>query len=139
LLSGGPEALAISPTENCLFVYGLVVDECYEGMYSTTFGLSNGNAGVYGPAISMSDDQKHQQVRNAAVTLVRCAHEFKDRVELTAERGYPPLGWVRFYFLCFDGIRMIERQSSDLEGGRNDFSRLWHATQFLVKELRTTN
>lgn len=136
LLSGRFEALGITKTAMFPVVYGVVIDECYKGMFSTVYGLSNGSAGVYGPAVSISDDLAHQAVRDAAVTLVKDAQEYGVKATPTTNFGFPPLGHVRLYFLCFDGVRMVETTSAALESGRDDGSKLWQSAQRLIAEVR---
>ena len=117
-------------------VYGLVMDWAVGDQTSTTFAMCDGKSGLYGPSMVLSDKTLQKRVKSRAIALVKTAGEYFDLSAPTSDYSLPSPGRVRFYLLCFDGVRVIERTESALTSGKDRCSALWMAAQTLLTDMR---
>ena len=117
-------------------VYGLVMDWSVGNQTSTTFAMCDGRSGLYGPHMVLSDKTLQKRVKNRAIALVKTAGEYYDVAAPTNDYSLPSPGSVRFYLLCFDGVRVIEGTQSALTSGKDRCSALWKAAQILLTDMQ---
>jgi hypothetical protein len=137
MLETSAGALGFKPTSEFPRVYGVTMDWNVGGMISSTIAMCDGNASIHGPAINISDNLKTQRVRDAAKSCILEAEKHHDNAVAAIDHSYPKLGCVRFYILCFDGIRVIESTESSLRSGKDTSSSLWKTAQVLIYQMRT--
>jgi hypothetical protein len=51
---------------------------------------------------------------------------------------YPEAGRVRFYLICYEGVRVIEADAESLASGKERDSELFIEGQRVIRELRLT-
>jgi len=78
----------------------------------------------------------HESGRAAATSFVRATDGHHDEAVPTKDYPYPEAGRVRFYFLCFDGVRTIDADVDALAKGTERCSDLWTEGQRVLAELR---
>ena len=78
----------------------------------------------------------HESGRAAAASFVRAAERHHDEAVPTKEYPNPEPGRVRFYLLCFDGVRTIDADADALKKGTDRRSELWTESQRVLVELR---
>jgi len=104
---------------------------------ATVVSLCDGNASLYSTStFGVIGGVGHDSVRAAAARFVRTAEKHHDEAVVTREYTYPKGGHVRFYLVCFDGVRMIETDMDALTSGKDSRSDLWTEGQRVLTELR---
>jgi hypothetical protein len=67
---------------------------------------------------------------------VKVAEKHYDEAAPTKDYPYPSAGHVRFYLVCYDGVRTMEADFEALKSGRDKCSDLYGAGQRVITELR---
>ena len=135
MLETAADSLGIKQTDAFPRVYGVIMDWNVQNQISMTFALCDGNASIYGPMIGVSDSLVHKRVRDAAINVVQVAEKRHDDAVQAIDYAFPKSGSVRFYLLCFTGVRVIEVAERSVEAGSDKCSALWKATQMLISEI----
>jgi hypothetical protein len=135
MLETPADSLGIKQTDAFPRVYGVIMDWNVQNQISMTFALCDGNASIYGPMVGVSDSLVHKRVRDAAINAVQVAEKRHDDAVPAFDYAFPQSGSVRFYLLCFTGVRVIEVTQRSLEAGADKCSPLWKATQILISEI----
>jgi hypothetical protein len=69
---------------------------------------------------------------------VKVAEKHYDEATSTKDYPYPEAGRVRFYLVCYDGVRTIEADLESVKDGTDKCSDLYIAGQSVITELRLT-
>lgn len=128
----------IQPTKSFPRVYGVLMDYWpMDDLTVTIVSLCDGNASLYTTStFGVIGGFGHDSVRAAATRLVTAAEKHHDAAAPTRDYPYPKPGRVRFYLVCFDGVRMIETDEATLKTGKDKCSDLWKEGQRVMTELR---
>jgi hypothetical protein len=70
------------------------------------------------------------------MNFVRTADRFFDDSSPTTEYPYPTAGRVRFYFLTFDGVRVIDTELASIMNLTSKYTELFGLGQTVLTELR---
>jgi hypothetical protein len=98
---------------------------------------SVGDASIYTTAtFGVMGGIGHQTVRDAAKRFVKLAGKHYDDPSLATDHGYPSVGRVRFYLICYDRLRMIEADEKALASGKDRCSDLCVEAHRVMTELR---
>lgn len=68
--------------------------------------------------------------------FVRAADRFFDASTPTTEYPYPTADRVRFYFLTFNGVRVIDIESASITNHTSKYAELFGLGQAVLTELR---
>ena len=109
-LTTSAEKVGIQPSKEYPRVWGVAMDWPIGEHIATVISLSDGSASVYttgtfGIIGGINDDG----VRRAGKKLVKQAERYYDAATATQDFSYPALDHVRFFFVTFDGVRVIEQ------------------------------
>ena len=137
MLKASPADLGIGPTESFPRVYGVLMDWPLGDQTATVVSLCDGNASLYTTStFGVIGGFGHASVRAAAARCVKAGERHHDDATPTKDYPYPKCGCVRFYLVCFDGVRMIEADETALRGGEDKCSDMWVEGQQVLTELR---
>lgn len=127
----------IQPTKTFPRVYGALMDWPVGDDTATIVSFCDGNASLYTTStFGVIGGAGHDSVRAAATNFVRTAATHYDTASPAKEYPYPKQRRVRFYLLCFDGVRLIETDEAALKSGKDRCSDLWTEGQRVMTELR---
>lgn len=130
-------SLGEKPTAEFPKVRAVIMDWPIERAIVTVIARSTGDASIYTTGtFGVLGGIGHETVRNAAVACVKIAQHYSDDATPTKEFPYPTGNRVRFYLVCYDGVREID---ADLDGVRQKDAKyfdMYAAAQQVVTELR---
>ena len=99
--------------------------------------FSSGDASVYTTGtFGVFGGIGHESVRDSAKSFVKVAEKHYDEATPTQDYPYPNAGRIRFYLVCYDGVRIIETDLESVKSGRDKCSDLYSAGQRVITELR---
>jgi hypothetical protein len=131
--------IGIQPTDRFPNVFGMLMDWPLDANVATIVSICDGNASLYTTAtFGIIGGIGHEPVRNAASAFVSAAEKLYAAASPINDFPYPAAGRVRFYFLCFDGVRMIDADEASLKTGSDPCSGLWREGQNVMSALRMT-
>ena len=137
MLTTPPERTLTKPSAEFPRIYGILMDWPLTEHIATVFAASSGDASVYTTStFGIIGGQGHETVRNAAMKFVRAADGYFDDSKPTADYPYPAAGHVRFYFLTFTGVRLIDADLASIERGATKYRGLFTLGQDVLTELR---
>jgi hypothetical protein len=137
MLTTGAAELGLKPTPEYPRVFGVLMDWPIEAGTVTVVSLSTGDASIYTTAtFGVFGGIGHETVRDAARGFVKVAEKHFDDAATTNEFPYPKAGKVRFYLVCYDGVRVLETDLEPARAGKNHYSDLYIAGQRVITELR---
>jgi hypothetical protein len=127
----------VAPTEEFPRIYAVLMDWPTNKTVATVFSSSTGAASLYTTStFGIIGGEGHQTVRTAAMRFVRVADRFFDSSTPTTECPYPTDDRIRFYFLTFDGVRVIETDLASITNGTSKYAELFSLAQAVLTELR---
>jgi hypothetical protein len=120
-------------------VWGVAVDWPIGKEVATIISLADGSASVYTTStFGVIGGIGHETVRTAAKKLVKEADLYYDASSATQDLSYPALDHVRFFFVTFDGVRVIDTDLDSVAQRRSKYSPLFGLAQDVLTELRLT-
>jgi hypothetical protein len=136
-----PAELSLKPTQEFPKVCGVLMDWPIDmggtSFVSTVVSLSTGDASVYTTGtFGVFGGIGHESVRIAAKSLVRVGEKHYADAAPTTDYSYPKVGRVRFYLVCYDGVRMLETDLESARRGTDKCSDLYQEAQRVMTELR---
>ncbi len=90
---------------------------------------TTGNFGLLGGV-------KYEPVRNAARSFVKVGEKYYSDAVPAHDFPYPQTGHIRFYFICYDGVRMIDTDAASLSNAKGKYSDLFAEAQKEISALR---
>jgi len=136
-LSTSPSEWGQKPTTEYPHVCGVIMDWPIEAATVSVVSFSSGDASIYTTGtFGVIGGVGHDSVRSAARSFVRVGEKYFDQATVTKEFPYPQAGRVRFYLVCYDGVRVIEADSQSVASGKEKYSDLYLAGQSVITELR---
>lgn len=137
MLTTPPKEMGATPTPEFPRIYGVLMDWPIDAETATVFSTSTGAASLYTTStFGIIGGEGHATVRTAAMRFVRSADGFFDAAKPTTAYPYPTRGRVRFYFLTFSGVRVIETDLDSIENGTSKYTELFGRGQDVLTELR---
>jgi hypothetical protein len=129
--------LKIQPTKEYPRVYAILMDWPLGTNTITVFSSCVGDASIYTTfTFGVMGGIGQETVRSIAREFVKVGEEHYDSSVPAKRFPYPNSGHVFFYLICFDGIRMIDRDAKMLSAGNDKCSDLYNAGQRVLTELR---
>lgn len=124
------------PTDEFPRIYGVLMDWPLDDFVATVFATSSGAASLYtSGTLGIAGGELREKVRAAAMNFVRAADRYYDTSTPTSEFPYPDIDHVRFYFLTFDGVRVMEVDSRSVGAG-GTHAEFFYLGQAVLTELR---
>ncbi len=138
MLTTPPKDIGAKPTKEFPRVYAVLIDwPLGDGVIATVVSSSTGGASLYTTStFGIIGGEGHDTVRAAAKALVRASDRHLTAASPTTEFPYPREGHVRFYFLTFDGVRVIDTDLATITDGTNKYAELFGLGQAVLTELR---
>ena len=132
-----PRELGLKSTGEYPRVCGVLMDWPIEAGTITLVSLSTGDASIYSTGtFGVLGGIGHETVRSAAQRLVKVGEKHHDEATLTKDYPYPKAGRVRFYLVCYDGVRTIDADLDEVRAGKHKCSDLYEQAQRVITELR---
>ena|SRR2546421_3836007 len=132
-----PAELGLKRTPEYPRACGVLMDWPIEAGTVTVVSLSTGDASIYSTGtFGVLGGIGHETVRSAAKRLVKVGEKHYDDATPTKVYPYPKSGRVRFYLVCYDGVRTIEADLESVKTGKHKCSDLYAEAQRVITELR---
>jgi hypothetical protein len=104
---------------------------------ATIFATSTGAASLYTTStFGVIGGEGHGTVRVAARNFVRASDQYFDSSTPAIDYSYPTGDRVRFYFLTFRGVRVIETDFRSIADGTSKYRELYGLGQEVLTQLR---
>ena len=137
MLTTSPEKTGEKPTKEFPRIYGVLMDWPIGEQTATVFSTSTGAASLYTTStFGILGGEAHETVRTAAMSFVRAADRFFDASTAATEYPYPTADRVRFYFLTFGGVRVIDTDLASITRRTSNYAELFGLGQAVLTELR---
>jgi hypothetical protein len=118
MLTTPPGNMGEKPSKEFPRIYGVLMDWPIEEQIATIFATSTGAASLYTTStFGIIGGEGHEMVRVAAINFVRAADRYFDSSRPAAEYPYPTRDRVRFYFLTYDGARVVDTELEPITSG----------------------
>jgi hypothetical protein len=137
VLATPPSKIGRAPSEEYPHVDTIIMDWPVQDTIMSVMGSSGGDASIYtSGSFGLLGGGKYENVRNAAKKFVKVAEKYYLEATPTEDFHYPQAGHVRFYFICYDGVRLIDTDITSLSTGKSKYSDLFAEGQKVIGELR---
>ena len=137
MMMTAPADLGLKPTREYPRVCGVLMDWPIQTTTVTVVSLSTGDASIYTTGtFGVLGGIGNEAVRNAARNFVKVAETHYDDSAPTKDYPYPKAGRVRFYLVCYDGVRVIDADLDSVSAGKDKCSDLYVEGQGVVTALR---
>jgi hypothetical protein len=137
MLTTPAEKTGDKPTKEFPRIYGVLMDWPIGDDTATVFSTSTGAASLYTTStFGIIGGEAHETVRKAAMNFVRAADRYFDASTRTTEFPYPTGDRIRFYFLTFEGVRIIDSDLASITNRTSKYAELFGLGQAVLTELR---
>jgi hypothetical protein len=132
-----PAELGMKPTSEYPRVCGVLMDWPIQMGTVTVVSLSTGDASIYSTGtFGVLGGIGHDAVRDAAKSCVKVGEKHYDDATPTTDYPYPKAGRVRFYLVCYDGVRTIDADLESVSSGKDKCSDLYIEAQRVMTVIR---
>ncbi len=136
-LTTSPAELGQKPTSDHPRVAGVIMDFPLKDATASIVSFSSGDASIYTTGtFGVIGGFAHETVRSGAIDFVTACERHFDEATLTKDYSYPAAGRVRFYLICYDGVRVIDGDLQSLSSGKDKDSDLLVAGSRVWTEFR---
>jgi hypothetical protein len=136
-LTLSPSELSQTPTAEFPQVCAVLMDWPIAQGTVTVVARTTGDASIYTDGtFGVLGGIGHESVRRAATNCVSVAQKYFESATVTKDFPYPKTGRVRFYFVGYDGVRVIDGDLESVRAGKDKCSDLYEAAQSVISELR---
>jgi hypothetical protein len=126
-----------APTAEFPRVCGVLMDWPIHAGTITLLARATGDSSIYTTGtFGVIGGIGHESVRSAAKSCVKVAEKHYEDATPTREYPQPKAGRVRFYLVCYDGVRAIEVEEAAVSAGKDKCSDLFRAAQRVITDLR---
>lgn len=137
VLTTPPSQMGRNPTKEYPHVDAMIMDWSMEGTTVSVMASSVGDGSIYTTGnFGVFGGIGYENVRSAAEALVKLSEKYYSEALPTKEYPYPKNGHLCFYFICYDGVRVIDADASRLTSEKGKYSDLFVQAQLLIGELR---
>lgn len=137
MLTTIPADAGLKPTPEFPRVCGVVMDWPIESGTITLVSFATGDASIYTTGtFGVIGGIRHESVRAAAKSCVKVAQSFYESATPTKEYPYPAKERVRFYLVCYDGVRVMDSDLTAVAQGKDRSWELFASAQGVITELR---
>jgi hypothetical protein len=125
------------PTPEYPHVDAMLMDWPIEETTVTVMASSVGDGSIYTTGtFGVVGGIGHESVRDAAKGFVKLGEKYYSEAIPAKEYQYPQRGRVRFYFVCYNEVRVIDADAESLASGKDKYSDLYIQAQGVISELR---
>lgn len=137
VLQTSPNEFGWKPTPERPHVYGVMMDWPVDTVIVSVVSLLDGTTSLYTTGtFGLIGGGVHESVRRASNQFLQLAEACYADAGPTHDFGYPTPDRMRFYLLCYDGLRMIEDTQEAFRRGRDQRAAIAAAAQEVVSALR---
>ena len=137
VLATPPSKVGRAATEEFPHVDTVLMDWPVQNTILSVMGSSGGDGSIYTTGtFGLLGGGKYETVREAAKQFVKAAEKYYSDAVPTQDFPYPQAGHLRFYFVCYDGVRTIDTDAASMETGKNKYADLFAAGQKEINALR---
>lgn len=137
VLGTPPSRMNRSATPEYPHVDTIIMDWPIQDTILSVMGSSAGDGSIYTTgSFGLLGGVKYESVREAAKKFVKAGEKYYADAAPTQDFPYPQAGHVRFYLVCYDGVRMIDTDAASLESGKGKYSDLFAEGQKEISVLR---
>ena len=137
VLTTPPSQMNRTPTPEYLHVDAMVMDWPIKETTVSVMASSVGDGSIYTTGtFGVMGGIGYESVRDVAKAFVKLGEKYYSEAIPTKEYSYPKQGRVRFYFVCYDGVRVIDADTASLATGKDKYSDLYAQAQRVIGELR---
>lgn len=137
VLGTPPSQMGRAPTSEYPHVDTIIMDWPVQNTILSVMGSSAGDGSIYtSGSFGLLGGGKYDTVREAAKKFVKTAEKYYADATPTQNFPYPQAGHVRFYLVCYDGVRVIDTEAASLESSKAKYSDLFGEGQNEINALR---
>lgn len=137
VLTTPPSKIGRAATSEYPHVDTVIMDWPIQNTILSVMGSSAGDGSIYTTgSFGLLGGVKYETVRDAAKKFVKAGEKYYSDATPTEVFPYPQAGHVRFYFICYDGVRTIDTDAASLETGKGKYSDLFAEGQKEINALR---
>ncbi len=137
VLATPPSKIGRAPTQEYPHVDTIIMDWPLQDTIMSVMASSGGDGSIYTTGtFGLFGGGKYENVRNAAKKFVKLGEKYYSDAAPTQDFPYPQAGHIRFYFICYDGVRVIDSDAASLSSGKSKFSDLFTEAQKVIGQLR---
>ncbi len=136
-LSAPAKEFGITPTKDVPRTYAVLIDFPIGQETATLVSISDGSTSLYTTStFGIIGGGAHESVKSASARLISSSDKFYDEAKPTKTYPYPANGKVRFYFVSFRDVRVIEADLSLIESNKSKYASLFWLGQEVFTHLR---
>src|SRR6266446_8346006 len=125
------------PSAEYPHVDSMLMDWPIEETTVTVMASSVGDGSIYTTGtFGVMGGIGHESVRDAGKDFVKLGEKYYSKAIPTKEYPYPQRGRVRFYFVCYDEVRVIDVDAESLANEKGKYSDLYIQAQRVISEVR---
>lgn len=137
VLTTPPSRMNLAPTPEYPHVEAIIMDWPVRDTTLSVMASREGDGSIYTTGtFGLLGGGKYDNVRNAAKSFVKAGEKYYSDAVPTQDFPYPQPGHVRFYLICYDGVRMIDVDAASLESVKAKYSDLFAEGQKEINALR---
>jgi hypothetical protein len=136
VLTTPPSQMGRGPTEEYPHVDGIVMDWPIKDTTLSLMASSAGDGSIYTTGnFGVFGGIDYENVRSTAKNLVKLGEKYYSDAIPTKDSSYPQPGHLRFYLMCYDGLRMIDVDVNALSSSNGKYSDLFAEARRMISEL----
>jgi hypothetical protein len=137
VLTTPPSKMDRKPTEEYPHVDGIIMDWPIQDATVSVMASSVGDGSIYTTGdFGVFGGIQYENVRNEAKSFVKLGEKYYSDAIPAKDYPYPQKGHVRFYLMCYDGVRVIDVDASALSSVNAKYSDLFAEAQRMINLLR---
>lgn len=137
VLNTPPSQMNRKPTEEFPHVEGIIMDWPIQDTTISVMASSAGDGSIYTTGnFGVIGGIKYENVRNEAKNFVKLGEKYYSNATPTKDFPYPQKNHVRFYLMCYDGVRVIDTDVNSLASANGKYSDLFDEGQRMIGALR---
>ena len=137
VLNTPPARMNLTPTQEYPHVEAIIMDWPVQDTTMSVMASREGDGSIYTTGtFGLLGGSKYDNVRTAAKSLVKVGEKYYSDGTPTQDFPYPQPGHVRFYLICYDGVRMIDADNASLADAKGKYSDLFTEAQKVIAAMR---
>lgn len=140
ILTTPPSRMNLTPTPEYPHVEAIIMDWPVQDTTMSVMASREGDGSIYTTGnFGLLGGSKYENVRSAAKSFVKVGEKYYSDGTPAQDFPYPQPGHVRFYLICYDGVRMIDADAASLASGKGKYSDLFAEAQKQIAAMRQVN
>ncbi len=137
VLGTPPSKVGRAATPEYPHVDTIIMDWPVQNTILSVMGSSAGDGSIYTTGtFGLLGGGKYDNVRDAAKKFVKAGEKYYSDATPTQDFPYPQAGHVRFYLICYDGVRTIDADAASLADAKAKYADLFAEGQNEINALR---